>query len=397
MFPTNLTRRAFVKASATAISAVPLLGASNRAMASDEDQLRPVCKFNRPGRDDDRTIADFLISLLRAATDGSQVFAAFYIWDDAEFTQQLFDACNNRLTFRGVVPPDSPNRNQLESVPNSDVRFFGGGRPNHNKFLLLESVQWSRVDRSHGSLITPVLAVGSANVGENEKHNAFVAVPLSTSHYRSLSQYFDHMYAACPPSNAPVPNQYDPLTRKDIYKIYQFPRVDVPRNKELDTLYSVFSNLQSGKGGTVRIVTPRWHTDEKGSRTDRGRLADILVQRIDQATRAGEQLKVQIITRNGKYRGVQELFKGVYDVLKDKAEFRFQDDVKIHSKYFLIDGKYEDEVQRLVWSGTANITPEALTKWETLVKLYDQRSFNAYTSNFEDLWKNATVPDNGLA
>jgi hypothetical protein len=377
--------------------------------------------FNRPTSGvNGRTVTRrFLLSAFDSADSRSRVDLSVMNWYDDALSEAIAAVIAAReLEVRGVTGNGQEDPPPGAIAPATAALFSGRGvaanlKPdgflNHSKFVLFRAFDFQRF-RSRGvgmqvgpvpSTRGPALYMGSANVGEEDKHNAGVLMPLTSAMRDEVQTYFDDLLysarreAASPAERESMANPPDNRYRtveSPVAKLYFY-----PRRPFQDTLEGVIKNIQhySDDGATslcqIMIVSPRWRTGRNG-------IAEAL-ERI--YVRHRPRARISVVSRSPTDEfldGTAEMSPAVEEVLRRCATLHYQashNGVNIHSKYLLVDAPYKQpdggyRHEQLVFVGSPNLTGAAIGHWEMIAKL-KQGAWNAFSLDFQHLKQYATV------
>lgn len=428
MRETNISRRSFLNAAAgaAAFTLLPshVLGGVAKA-ASTSGKLGVLIAFNRPRRGgQDGNLANFLLDAFDSAAKDSKVWGSMFHWSSRSFTDRLNDIRKlwhlELHIYGGNADDDVPDKVKeffdKKGVYGKIYKDDPDGMMNHNKWFLFEQLDWGKlVGRRPAEATAPLSGVGPAlyvssanltddakvgNWTDEEKHNNAVIVPVNAPVVEAFKDYYKKIKKGYQNMDfwsglgrlfgAPEKKNHYRRVDTDRARFYIYPRRPCPPSK--DTVLQVLNNVHVSPADPceIRIVTPRWRGDRK-----------VVADRLAELKAQGAIVEVvcRWPDKNGDD-GEYELSQDIEKVLAGCATRYYQaSGVNIHSKYLLIaapyiqsDGRYKFE--RLVWTGTPNLTPSALDgHWETLVKLYECcGAYERYLEDFCYLCANATCP-----
>lgn len=148
-------------------------------------------------------------------------------------------------------------------------------------------------------------------------------------------------------------------------KVYFFPRKD-------DVVAGVLQNVSCGNKNHRRV----WVTASKvGSR-------DAVLQRLATLRKKGCEVRMIVLDGADETQVQKALGKGSGPLVR-------QHDV--HSKEVLIDARYNGKAQKIVFTGSHNLTGTSLKdNDESLLKITDAKVYAAYAKQFSTLWKRAS-------
>ncbi|WP_327694864.1 phospholipase D-like domain-containing protein [Streptomyces sp. NBC_00459] len=361
--------------------------------------------FNNPTGTvaEQRAIRTRLLDYIGQSQSGSSIKASVYhLWDEG-LAQALADARGRGVAVQVMLDEssvsdndDDPSYPVLSSALGTDLTqdsFVGlcpvnksclgqpaqGASINHNKFWL-----FSRLDGASN-----VVVQSSANMTPSSYsrfwNDAYV-LPNNTAIYTAYSNYFTEL------AGKDWANWQYSSTTSSPYKAYFFPR---PANDPSpgDTITAVLDNVTCTytESGTTK------HTKVRVGMFKLTRLA--VAQKLVALQKAGCQVDIVYSeTDSGSSSGTWEtLHASGGPALRC---YNWDDDGNantaariIHSKYLLIEGKYDGTAsQKVLWTGSHNYSGPALTKNdEALLKVDSNTDHDAYVTAFNAA-KAAAVP-----
>ncbi|KUH40707.1 MULTISPECIES: phospholipase D-like domain-containing protein [Streptomyces] len=275
-------------------------------------------------------------------------------------------------SFVGLCPPKQSCLGDPDALPSSSL--------NHNKFWL-----FSQVDGA-SDLVVQSSSNMSPSAYTRMWNDAFV-LPSNPAVYGTYASYFDKLVAMDWRAWTYTSVAHSP------FKAYFFP-------------YSGTGNSRDTIWNTLDNVTCKW-TEGTTTRQTKVRVA------VLRLTRQGVAEKLTALRRAGC--AVDVLYAetdsaagsgtpGTWEALHasggptlrchnhDEDGNPKTTNSVIHSKYLLIDGKYDGAVNKLVWTGSHNYSGPALRENdEALLKIDDSAHHDAYVANFNAA-KAAAVP-----
>ncbi|MFE9094890.1 phospholipase D-like domain-containing protein [Streptomyces sp. NPDC007264] len=344
-----------------------------------------------------------LLDYINQSPSGSSIKASVYHFWDAELAQAIADAHARGVDIQLMMDesdvsdkPSDPTYSILTTALGTDLTknsFVGlcpvnksclgqpsqGASINHNKFWL-----FSQLDGAYD-----VVVQTSANLTPSSYsrfwNDAYV-LPNNVTIYTAYSNYFGKLVGQ------DWANWQYSSTTSSPYKAYFFPRpADDPSPG--DTITAVLDNVTCTytEGGTTK------HTTVRVGMFKLTRLA--VAQKLVALKTSG--CTVDIVysqTDSGSSSGTWEtLHASGGPTLRC---YNWDDDNDpatasriIHSKYLLIEGKYDGTTgQKVLWTGSHNYTGPALTKNdEALLKVDGDADHDAYVTDFNAV-KAAAVP-----
>lgn len=381
--------------------------------------------FNRPsanppdsdGNFTDSSIENFILDAFRSAKRGSTVFGGVMNWKGKTFTDRLDGIRRDRdLRLRLVTGHEDGAisktvREFFRSITDGVAAAVNpDGMVAHTKFFVFESIHFADLGRRQpGTAFSslpgrgPAICMGSFNIGEGLKHNACVLVPINGAVRRRCRAYFNDLIGEYKELVGPAWRRWllktidlilhGPSSNRFRFvdaphcRVYFYPRT---RGAHRDTIVNALNNIRHANEKVadascrIRLVFARWQdTRIEVART----LKAIKVMNPDTVT-------IEVIARatTGGGSDGPDLDVEVAEIL-DTCATRFvertQDKLFIHSKYLLVDAPYQDDAggytrQQLVWTGSPNLTGNAIDKrWEMLIKLNDSGAFAAFNGDFD--------------
>lgn len=361
--------------------------------------------FNKPTGTvaEQQAIRTQLVDYIGQSPAGSSIKASVYHFWDTEVAQALVDARARGVDVQLMLDesdvsdnPGDPTYGMLTAALGTDTTqssFVGlcpvgksclgdpslGASINHNKFWL-----FSQLDGAYD-----VVVQTSSNMTPSSYsrfwNDAYVATNNATI-YSAYSTYFGKL----------VRKDWDSwqysYTTSSPYKVYFFPRPASDPSPG-DTITGVLDNVTCA------------YTESGVSKSTKVRVAMFKLTRLAVAQKLVELKKagcsVDIVyaqTDSGSSSGTWEtLHTSGGPTLRC---YNWDDDGDpgtaariVHSKYLLIEGKYDGVTgQKVLWTGSHNYTGPALTKNdEALLKVDSDTAHDAYVTNFTAV-KAAAVP-----
>jgi len=249
---------------------------------------------------------------------------------------------------------------------------------NHNKFMV-----FSKLRQTDGSEVASVVYQASANLGiwdQNEAYNNAVTYsdPKTYGAYRT---YFTDLrdYRKTAAGN----NDYytDSGTGTD-YRVFFFPRHEAAgqpfEDPSTDTIYntldSVHCSYKEADGSTHQ-------TDVRVAMWDFSRPA--IAQRLAALRKAGCWVDV-VVTSGDKV--IPTLTAAGVQVTRCAYKVNDDIEIRVHSKYLLIDGGFDDDIIPRVYTGSHNYDWSALRQAdETVLRIMGRTIHDEYMHNFWQL------------
>ncbi|KOG40754.1 phospholipase D-like domain-containing protein [Streptomyces resistomycificus] len=361
--------------------------------------------FNNPTGDvaQQQAIRTRLLEYIGQAPAGSSIRASVYHFWDTGLAQALADAHTRGVAVQLMLDesdvsdnPDDDTYGILTAALGTDTgqsSFVGlcpvnksclgdpslGASINHNKFWL-----FSQLDGAYN-----VVVQTSSNMTPSSYsrfwNDAYV-IPANATLYAAYGSYFGKLVGKDWDSW-----QYS-YTTSSPYKVYFFPRPASDPSPG-DTITGVLDNVTCS------------YTENGTSKSTRVRVAMFKLTRLAVAQKlvalqkAGCTVDIVYATADsGSSSGTWEtLHASGGPALRC---YNWDDDGDagtasriVHSKYLLIEGKYDGSVgQKVLWTGSHNYSGPALTKNdEALLKVDSDSAHDAYVTNFTAV-KAAAVP-----
>jgi len=368
--------------------------------------------FNNPlgTATEQEAIRTQLLQYIGSSPAGSSIKVALYHFWDQELAQALADA----HTLRGVdvkivldessvsSRPDDPSYGVLAQALGDDTQLGSFvtlcpagksclGRPefgksiNHNKFWL-----FSQVDGA-----ADVVVQTSSNMSPSA-YSAFwndaYVLTYNTGIYNAYGTYFDALVGKNWSTWKYTSASFSP------YKVYFFPYYPGTGNST-DTIWNTLDNVTcnyTASDGTAK------HTKIRVGmfKFTRQGVADKLVA----MKKAGCSVELVYSETDSADSSADGATPGTWETLHSVSGFApvcYNDDHDgkastsnriIHSKYLLIDGKYDGTVKRVMWTGSHNYSGPALRENdEALLKIDIASVHDAYVANFNTV-KAAALP-----
>lgn len=371
------------------------------AAVAAAEQSRPL--FNNPlgTVDEQRVIRTQLLRYIADSPAGSSIKVALYHFWDQEVAQALADAHTERgVSVQIVLDESSVSDRPTDGSYGVLKQALGDstqegsfvtlcppgksclGRPefgtsiNHNKFWL-----FSQVDGA-----ADVVVQTSSNLSPSA-YSAFwndaYVLTYNPGAYNAYSSHFDQLVGKNWSAWTYTSASFSP------YKVYFFPYYPGTGNST-DTIWNTLDNVTcnyTASDGTAK------HTKIRVGmfKFTRQGVADKLVA----MKKAGCSVELVYTETDSADSSADGATPGTWETLHSVAGFTpvcYNDDHDgktstsnriIHSKYLLIDGKYDGSVKRVMWTGSHNYSGPALRENdEALLKIDIASVHDAYVANF---------------
>ncbi|NYV73418.1 phospholipase D-like domain-containing protein [Streptomyces sp. UH6] len=365
--------------------------------------------FNNPlgTQAEQEAIREKILGFIHSAPQGSSIKVALYHFWDEGVARALADAHTQRgVSVKLMLDettvssrPADPSYGILAEALGTDLTkgsFVGLcpegksclGRPefgksiNHHKFWL-----FSQVDGAADVVVQTSTNLSSSSYSRFW-NDAFVTT-YNTGLFQAYSGYFDKLAGKDWENWKYTSSAWSP------YKAYFFPYYPGTGNST-DTVWNTLDNVTctytAGDGSTkatkVRVAmykfTRQGVADKLVALKKAGCSVELVYTETDSADSAGTA--------------------GTWETLHSVAGFNpvcyfddFDQDPStvqriVHSKYLLIDGKYDGAINKVVWTGSHNYSGPALRENdEALLKIDDSAVHDAYASHFNTV-KSHAVP-----
>ncbi|MGH8877313.1 MAG: phospholipase D-like domain-containing protein [Stackebrandtia sp.] len=279
------------------------------------------------------------------------------------------DAKSSWIVHCGDQFPDRPDRGCI----GTRAKEWSGGTVyayNHNKFATFSSVTMN-----DGTKVPNVVFTGSSNIGTWDANVAFNNMFTFSDKpgYDAFVKYFDDLRAARY-TEAGNNDYYTDTGNASPYRMFFFPRHERAgqpfEDPGSDTIYN-----------TLQSVDPSCkyqETDGSWHQTD-VRVAMLAFNRPAIAEKLAE------LKKNGCWVDVvySDANADVLNALSGIQTTKCQGDLRVHSKYMLIDGAFDDDITPRVYTGSHNYAWSALRQSdEALVRVQGREIHTEYLDNF---------------
>lgn len=340
----------------------------------------------------DKTLEKKVIELAGLAAPGSTVRISMYGWSRSDVAQAFVDAKGRGVNVRVIVDAEHNEADEEDDKPiaadmRAAVKLLEDGLGKENVILCKRgggSCQGTGIDHNKFYVFSEltdgsknVVVQASENLTSRTLHNNMIVARDDKDLYEGYLAYWRDMAA-----------QKENL---DYYRhadgkhtiAYFFPRA------EGDTVISVLDKVKCDGGGKIRIAMAFWNTA-------RIAIADRLIEL------QSEGCDVRVLTR-GKATAVATQEEVVAKLRAGHIKvglYPSEHGTDIHSKYMLIDAKYDTENQgyvrrKLVYTGSHNYLASALRKNdETLMRVDNADVFSAFWSNWQTI--RDQIPDSAF-
>ncbi|QCX76576.1 hypothetical protein C9F11_14525 [Streptomyces sp. YIM 121038] len=394
---------------ATVLSAATLPGAATATAAPAGTPAWPEGPvFNDPlgTVDQQHAIQTRLIELTDAAVEGSTIkVAVYHVWE-APIVEALVGAhkrgVNVQILLDSTSKTDRPDNTAYATLVNelganrTKSSFVTLCPPNksclgdpkygksimHNKFWLFSEVKGARD-------VVVQTTSNSTPSAHTKFFNDALLLPDNPAMYDAFSEYFTDM----------VGRNWEAWDYRTAssgrYKAYFFPRVGTVN--ETDTMYSVLNNVsctyKDARGvkrstkvrASIFKITRKQIADKLVALQKAGCSVDLVYAETDSAKSQNG--------RPGTWEGLHKpggpalrCFNDDRDPLRPGQ--KLVTPYIIHSKYVLIDGKYDGKVKKVSFTGSQNYTAPALRENdELIVKVDDDAVHNTYLKHFNRVKK----------
>ncbi|MWA11095.1 phospholipase D-like domain-containing protein [Streptomyces sp. BA2] len=397
-------RQAVALATVLSAAGIQTVSAMGTATADGEPPLVEAPLFNDPKGTPEQqyAIRTRLIELTNAAVPGSTIkVAVYHVWE-ASVVDALVAAKNRGVHVQMVLDESSrsdrpantsyatlaaelgTDKNKPSFVTLCPAGKSCLGDPKygksimHNKFWLFSQVEGARD-------VVVQTTSNSTPSAHTKFYNDALQLPNNPTMYEAYADYFADMIRK-------DWRNWDYRTVSDgLYKAYFFPRSGTVN--ETDTMYSVLNNVQCNYKDAAGVAR---HTNIRASifKITRKQIADKLVS----LKKAGCTVSILYAeTDSAKSQGgtpgtwealhktggpTMRCFNDDRDPLRPGA--KLVTPYIIHSKYLLIDGKYDGRQNKLSFTGSQNYTAPALRENdEAIVKVDDDSVHDAYRGHFD--------------
>ena len=321
-----------------------------------------------PSSDEDSSMEDEVIRLIRMAASGSQIRLSMYEWTRLRFVTPLGDAADRGVDVRGVLDGSHPSESVVAALlerlgadrvhrcVHADYSACIGDRINHNKFFLFSEL-------TDGSRDVVVQSSANLNAGQVRRHNNLVIVRGDRALYDFYMAYWNDLRAGRRDLN-----YYRSIMGDSGTKAYFYPRAAG------DTILSVIDNVHCDPGATVRVAMAFFTNgrDDVASALADLRRAGCDVQVIIGSYDSSPGTRVASLLRAG---GVP-------------VSVAPPDALNVHSKYMIINARYGEgaAIERLVFTGSHNYTSPALRRNdEALMRVADPDIYEAFWDNWHTI------------
>lgn len=332
--------------------------------------------FNIPAADGtaDTHLEDVLIDLLAQTPTGAEVRASYFTFSRTRVANAFAEAYERGVDVQFILGNTSVHPGCVDwQAPTILKQRLGEGRVticrecestgacigskiNHNKFVTISRM-------NDGS--RHVVVQSSANLTTPQIHqfNNLVVIRDDQALYDGYVDYWHDLK-----SQQRDDNYYRKTSGDTGTRAYFFPR------ESGDTVLSILSNLDCSGGARVRLAMAFFTN---------GRVE--VAQKLAEMQRNG--CVVEALLGDHPNTPGSSVLQELRDASVTVHVFEETNDVTIHSKYLLLDGKYYDGTpSKLVWTGSHNYTHPALRdNDEVLLKIDDRALYDEFLSNWQTI------------
>ncbi len=339
----------------------------------------PAVHFSDPARlaDDlpDYRLLQTAENLIEAVPAGDTIYLSMFKFDEAFLAEALIQA-----QARGVVVNLILDDGKTSDETNEDIMKLLDGRLHrthffrndiskkaifHNKFLLFSSLMTNQ------GLIEGVVLQTSSNFQQKdtEKWQEFLLLShddLYTA-YRDYWRTIERLGAA---------GSFEPYTfhhhrtADGRFHVFFLPMRREGEKMEEDLLVNLLDRIQDPRSTHLRIAMAKWDEDR-----------DDLIDRFK--TLAEKGAVVEILLDKNVEKDVKKDLEETEEIILVRLK---QKDVRLHSKFFMVETTLEGRKRRFVFTGSQNFTNRSLEKnFETVLMIEDDGIYRQYLDGYQHL------------
>jgi phosphatidylserine/phosphatidylglycerophosphate/cardiolipin synthase-like enzyme len=366
--------------------------------ATDNYKVAPGLIFNDPTGSlaKHRRIIDRVEDVIDHAPKGSRIRMAQYLFNLDSTADALIRAYARGVNVQLIIDdyPLSQQTQRLRKVLGTNKKkpsyvarcanscMSSSKSVMHAKFLLFSQ---SGLSKTISMVSSANPYKGNSSVSWNNMHT----IVGDTKIYNSLDRYFTDML---PDINRP---NYYRTTTSGKHKLYFFPRqavkgtADVPLLDVLNNVRCTGMSAGYGSGGRTVVRIEQWGWS--AGRLDIARRAWQLhdqgckVSVIFNGFNAGPKV-LQVLLRRSSRTGQMAVYNAAIDTNGNGRRDKY-----MHHKVLMVNGRWFGQSKKVVYTGSANFTSTALlANNEIMMRVLDNRTYDAYNSNFNYIRNNWT-------
>jgi phosphatidylserine/phosphatidylglycerophosphate/cardiolipin synthase-like enzyme len=274
--------------------------------------------------------------------------------------------------------PDGPDRGCI----GTRVKEWSNGplyAYNHNKFAL-----FSALAMNNGSTVSNVVFTGSSNIGvwdANEAFNNMLTISDAAT-YRTFTAYFEDLRAFRYSAEGDN-DYYTDSGTGSTYRTFFFPRHERAgkpfEDPGSDTIYNTLQSVDPAC--KYQEADGSWHqTDVRVAMLSFNRPA--IAKKLASLSKAGCWVDVVYSDANAAVLDAMRVSGGP-QLTRCYLNVEPGRDIRVHSKYMLIDGGFADDITPRVYTGSHNYAWSALRQSdETLMRITGRPWHDEYLNNF---------------
>ncbi len=331
-----------------------------------QKRLQAFFSVGPKGKQPDYTLEDELVKLIRAAKPGSSIRGSMFMYERKRISTELATAAKRpvdvKMVLDGKNSGNSPTKTLQKGIGAANVTLCKSGcigtGINHNKFFLFSKLCDGSKD---------VVVQSSANLKAVPKHNDLVVVRGDAKLYAAYLKYWKAERAQKKNLNYGAGPNGVTWGSSTPTQVRFYPR------KSGDAIVEILNNVKCTKRGKrIYVAMSMWNT---------GRVA--IVKRLKALRSKGCDVKIVV----GTYSINRKL---VAYLKKTFPRKRWRQHTKLHSKYMVINAKYNGKNQWMVVTGSANYCTGTIRNNDNATMVVRSKSMAAkYFSNWMKIWKEA--------
>ena len=336
----------------------------------------PAVHFSDPTRlaDDlpDYGLLQVAENLIEAVPAGDTIYLSMFKFDEAFLAEALIEAQE-----RGVVVNLLLDDGKTSDETNEDIMELLDGRLHrayffrndiskkaifHNKFLL-----FSRLITSEGIIERVVLQTSSNfQQKDTEKWQDLLLVSHGDL-YAAYRDYWRTIEALGAAGSFEPYTFHHHRTADGRFHVFFLPMRREGEKIEEDLLVNLLDRIQDSHSTHIRIAMAKW--DEK---------RDDLIDRFKTLAEQGAVIEI-LLDKNVEEEVREELEETEEIILVRLVE----KDIRLHSKFFLVETTLEGIPRRFVFTGSQNFTNRSLNKnFETVLMVEDEGLYRQYLDGY---------------
>ena len=341
--------------------------------AGTQKKLKAFFSLGPQGAQPDHTLDDELVKLIRAATPGSSIRGSMFIYQKDRISLELATVAKRPVDVKMVLDGHNEGNTATKALQSgigtANVTLCKSGCVgtgiNHNKFFLFSRLCDGSKD---------VVYQSSANLKTVPKHNNTVVIRGDAKLYGAFLKYWKDERAQKKNLNY-YAGSNGVTSGSTSTQVRFYPR------KSGDAVVEILNKVKCTKRGKrIYVAMAMWNTGRKA-----------IVDRLKALRAKGCDVKIVV--------GVYSLNRKLVAYLKKTfPRNRWRQHSSLHSKYMVINAKYNGKNQWMVITGSENYGIGSIRSNDNTSLLIKDKAMAArYFANWKKIWNEASTSSSGPA